>query len=655
MDSLRVLIVEDLPEDALLMVAMLRRRWAQVFSRRVETPEAFQEALRTEAWDVVLADYSLPRFSAGEALRLLHASAVDLPFLVVTGTVGESIAVEMMKAGAHDYLLKDHLTRLAAAVERECREAGDRRGRRLAEERLHVIERRQQLILGSLPIAFYSFQAREGGWTPWFSESIERVCGFPARRFAEEPEFWASRIHPEDRDAGRKTIVRTLSGRPMVVEYRWRCVDDSYHWFLDHGVLTTDVAGEPDEVVGHILDVSDRKQLELQLIQTQRMEAIGRLAGGLSHDFNNYLGIILGFSDLSLGQMKEDDPQWESLREIQKAAQRAAEFVQQLLVMSRRTVVEPVVLDLNELLHGMERVIHTLLGPRIVVELVPSGAPAVVKGDRGQLEQVVINLVLNARDAMAEGGRLTLETSAVQLGAAESAAHPGLPPGRYVQLVVRDTGSGIPQALLPRVFDPFFSTKGPREGTGLGLASVHATVAQSAGVIWVDSTEGKGTAFTILLPEAGERPRPLSPAPRPLPAAPGPRASTVLLAEDEPALRSLLADYLRGQGYTVFDAGNPRHAIELSQSRTDPIELLITDVVMPEMNGQELARRILASRPGIRVLYISGYTHDVVLRDGAEGAPVHFLQKPFQLGAFEAKIREVMEAPHPGDPGTERS
>ncbi len=388
-------------------------------------------------------------------------------------------------------------------------------------------------------------------------------------------------------------------------------------------------------------DVTERRRLEEQLRQAQKMEAIGLLAGGVAHDFNNLLSVILSYCDMLALDLDPADPKSGDVEEIRKAGARAADLTRQLLAFSRQQVLQPKTLEVNAVVEGMAKMIRRLVGEdiQLSLRLAPRG---MVKCDPGQLEQVIMNLVVNARDAMPDGGKLAIEVDDVTLDAAYVKAHPGSAAGRHVLLAVRDSGVGMDAATQSRIFEPFFTTKGVGKGTGLGLSTVYGIVQQSGGSIAIDSRPGKGSVFEVYLPWSDEPADVATPAPV---MAPHPNTETVLLVEDEGQVRGLLVAILERAGYRVLVSAGADEAIEVSRKVPGAIDLLLTDLVMPGLNGRELAKRLAAKRPATKVIFMSGYTGEAIGRHGVFEAGVAFVQKPITPAALLARVRDVLDAP----------
>jgi two-component system cell cycle sensor histidine kinase/response regulator CckA len=413
---------------------------------------------------------------------------------------------------------------------------------------------------------------------------------------------------------------------------------------VDVSLWTAPVTDANDAIVGSLglfVNMTERKSLEAQLRQAQKMEAVGRLAAGVAHDFNNLLTVILGYSELFLTELPADDPGREAMEQIHRAGERAASLTRQLLAFGRKQILAPVVLDFNSLVTEIEKMLARLIGAD--VELITTLQPGLghVKVDPGQVEQIIINLAVNARDAMPTGGRLTIQTTNTVLSTAQVRQHGELAPGPYALLTVSDTGSGMDEATKARIFEPFFTTKETGKGTGLGLATVFGIVKQSGGFIEVDSTLGSGSSFRIYLPQIHEAAQLKEIE---LGLVKMPRGSeTILLVEDEVRLRELAQLVLEAGGYKVLSVGNGAEAMQVCHEYAEVIHLLFTDVVMPKMSGRQLAEVLVPSRPSLKVLYMSGYTDDTMMRHGIQDAATNFLPKPFTPLALARKVREVLD------------
>ena len=428
------------------------------------------------------------------------------------------------------------------------------------------------------------------------------------------------------------------------LEYRFRARNGRYMQIWDKGRVVRDESGRPQRLIGAIVDISERKRLEDELRQAQKMEAIGRLAGGVAHDFNNLLTVIHGYSEMLMRDIGKPERAAQHIDEIKKGADRAAALTRQLLAFSRRQVLAPEVMDLHAVVTNMAAMLHRLLGEDIELKIAGSPQPRLVRADRGQMEQVIMNLAVNARDAMPKGGALTLETSVVNLDEDYAAGIVTVVPGSYAMLTVRDTGLGMAEEVRAHIFEPFFTTKEAGRGTGLGLATVYGIVKQSGGYIWVSSKPGQGTTFTIHLPEvAEEHAKPGNTAARETPAAIAGR-ETILLVEDEAPVRRLVFQILCEAGYAVRQAGHGREALEIASNSAEPIRLLITDVVMPHMNGRELADELARRFPQMKVLFISGYPGNAVEERGILEPGSHFLQKPFSSETLLRRVQEILHA-----------
>ena len=501
----------------------------------------------------------------------------------------------------------------------------------------HTSETLSALIQAS-PLAIFALDGA-GKVTSW-NPAAERLFGWRASEVLGHALATVPTEHAAEFEAQR---IAVLNGRSFVdLEIIQKRRDGTpLTLSLALAPLYEGMSASPG-VIGLAADLTERKKLESQLRQSQKMEAVGQLAGGVAHDFNNLLTAIMGYTSLLLKAIPQDDPKHQDLLEIDRAAARATELTQQLLAFSRRQMLQPTLVDFNAILADTMRMLGRLLGEHIELAILPQAELGVVRADRGQVEQVIINLAVNARDAMEGGGKLTLETRNVELDDAYARQHPGATSGQFVMLAVTDTGVGMNAATQARIFEPFFTTKERGKGTGLGLSTVYGIVKQSGGTIYVYSEPGRGTTFKIYLPRV---------------AAPGPVESqatakpttvrgteTILVVEDEAGVRSLTCRVLGTFGYTVLEAENGGEALLIAEQHPEPIHLVLTDVVLPRMSGRKLAERLLRTRLDLRVLYMSGYADGAIISHGDLDPGTAFIQKPFTPDALAQKVREVLDA-----------
>jgi two-component system cell cycle sensor histidine kinase/response regulator CckA len=480
----------------------------------------------------------------------------------------------------------------------------------------------------------------DGQWL-YVSPQVETIFGFSAEEWLTDSQKWIRHVHPEDHAIVLAAEETSNRGERFQAEYRVTRKDGRVIWVSDTAVVVTG-SDSRRLMEGIIVDITERKLLEGQLQQARRMEAVGRLAGGIAHDFNNLLTIIKGYTELALARAKVQPELRTDIERIEDASERAAGLVRQLLAFSRRQVLQPKVLDLNSIVVGLDKLLRRLMDEDIEMVTLAGKSVGTIKADPGQIEQVIMNLVVNARDAMPDGGRLTIETANVDLDASYAKDHATVRPGRYVMLVVSDTGIGMSADTVAHIFEPFYTTKESGRGTGLGLSTVYGIVKQSGGYIWVYSEPGKGSAFKVYLPRVDE---PAEALPRgKAPAANRQGTETVLLVEDDPQVRELTRTVLAAQGYFIIEAASPEDAERIVENDRAEIHLLLTDVIMPGISGRELARRLTARLPRMRVLYMSGYTYNIIAHGGTLEQGVAFLQKPFTPSTLVEKVREVLDA-----------
>jgi PAS domain S-box-containing protein len=649
--------------------------------------------------ELVLSDITMPGISGYELCRRIKTDLKrpDLPVVLLSSLSDPLDIVHGLEAGADNYIAKPYepeqlLQRIRHVLENQRRRRGTKsqlglnvtvlgstftitsekeqildlliatfedavqqnKQLRRREEELEAaraelaryagtLEQRLQSVLASVPDVVFSVSP-DLTQLYYISPACTRVLGFTPEQYSADPPRWRAAIHPEDRPRVTSLFDSAASaGRQASAVYRFRHVDGSLRWIEETVVPMRDGRGRVTRIDGIARDVTEQRKLEGQFRQAQKMEAVGRLAGGVAHDFNNLLTVISSYSDLLLEDLAGHDPRRADVAEIGKAASSAAALTRQLLAFSRQQVLEPVVLDLNAVVTSAEKLIKRLLGEDIAVVTALAPSLGTVKADPGQIEQIIVNLAVNARDAMPDGGKLTLETANVVMDQAYLRDHPAATPGPYVMMAVSDTGIGMDEQTQRQIFEPFFTTKEMGKGTGLGLATVYGIVKQSGGFIWVYSELHHGTSFKIYLPRAEEGAVAVTPSDQ---AKQAPRGTeTVLLVEDAPAVRAVTRQVLDRLGYTVLEAPDGKSAVHVATKHQGTIHLLVTDVVMPELGGRQLVERLIALRPDLKVLYVSGYTDDAVVRHGVLEAGIAYLQKPFTPDILARKVREVLEAP----------
>lgn len=663
----RILYVEHDAADIDLTLKHFAKAAAQFNLEVARSSRRALSVLSESKFDLVLADMRMPDMSGLDLLREAKCGRPLVPFIIITGKGDEAAAVAALKLGAYDYIVKrhDYLTQLPYVIENAIarselaesnqrmraelaqRERAEAENARLLDEVRTQRQRMAEIIASVKGVVWESRGCPDasGQRMVFVSSHIERMLGYSVERWLSTPGFWLSIVHPEDRDdAVREACEFFNSGKGGMSRFRAMAADGRAVWLEVRSTVIFDEKGKPRGMRGVTVDITAAKeaewaraQLEDQLRQAHKMESIGRLAGGVAHDFNNLLTTINGYAELALGKLEPEDPLRGYLNEIRKAGDRAAELTHQLLAFSRRQTLQMRDLSLNSLIQEDMNMLKRLLGED--VELVTGLDPELgyMKGDAGQIHQVILNIAVNARDAMPQGGKLTLETRNVTVDEENSETHSSVQPGPYVMLSISDTGIGMDAATKNRIFEPFFTTKEQGKGTGLGLSMVYGIVRQSGGTIWVYSEPDHGTVFKIYLPRTEE---PASEAEKERAEPESLRGSeTVLVVEDEDMLRHLACQVLSSYGYRVIEAANGREALLASERHQGPIHLMITDVVMPQMSGWELAGKLQQLRPAMRSLYMSGYTEDSIVRRGSPEPGPFFLQKPFTPKELAQKVR----------------
>jgi two-component system cell cycle sensor histidine kinase/response regulator CckA len=633
--KIKVLHLEDAPLDSELLDVSLRQAGIDWDIVRVDSRNDFVAALDRGGFDVIVSDFRLPGYDGLQALQEARTRRPDVPFVFFTGNLGEARAIEALKSGATDYVLKDGaVERLAPAIQRAVREAAERRARAQAEEALKQSEEGFRRLFNCNPHPTWVFDVETLRFLEVNDAAIEHY-GY------SRDEFLGMRIT----DIRPSQEVHLVKEAVAVHKDGLRHFGAWVHRTKDGRLITVDVAAHDLDLRGHrgrlvvAHDITERKELEAQLQQSQKMDAIGRLAGGVAHDFNNLLGVIIGYGERLLRRLPS--PERREISEVLKAAEHAASLTRQLLTFSRRQVLKPRVLDLNAVVGELDGMLRRIIGEDVGLVTVLQDGLGHVMADPGQIQQVVMNLTVNARDAMPKGGRLTIETSNAELDESYGSVHLAVRPGRYVMLAVTDTGTGMDAATQARIFEPFFTTKEAGKGTGLGLSTVFGIVKQSEGNIWVYSEPLRGTTFKVYLPRVDEVVEEQSP--RKAEAAAG-GSETILLVEDADSLRELGREILEEHGYKVIEASSGTTALEGLERHTGALDLILTDLVMSGMSGRELADQITRMRPGTKVLFMSGYTDDALGHHGVLGPGTAFVEKPFTIDGLLRKVREVLDS-----------
>ncbi len=638
-----ILLIEDNPDHRMLECRALEALGDGTRIVAVDTALEGLAALEHEEFELVIADYRMPGMDGLKLLHILNERHVDVPVVIVTGLGDERVAARALGEGAYDYVIKEsgYLTLLPSIAERAL--TAFRTQHQLNEARKELAdseERYRELVHGVDAIVW---EAEPIAWEFTFvSQRAEAILGYPVDMWLNNPGFYLNLVHPDDREEVVSYYrSATAERRDQVFEFRAIGSDGQIVWLRN----LVRVIGNDEKITrfqGLMVDITERLRMEQDLLNAQKLESVGLLAGGIAHDFNNVLTVIHGYSQLVLEDLGDANPSRADIEKIQQAAEQAASLTQQLLAFSRRQMLQPKILDLNAVIGGLEPMLRRIIGEDIDIHLQLKPDLSRTKADPGQIEQVVMNLAVNARDAMPSGGKLIIETATVNLDEACTRRHIGVTPGNYVMLAVSDTGCGMSSNVQAHIFEPFFTTKEPGKGTGLGLSTVYGIVKQSGGDIWVYSEPGKGTTFKIYLPSIEAAVDQKSSGRTQSSALTG--TETLLLVEDDQGLRELAYRILHRCGYTVLSAGNAEDAVRLCSHQGGSINLLVTDIVMPGANGPELSRRLTALHPDIKTLYMSGYTSGGIPHDAASNRGTAFLQKPFTEDMLTRSVREILDS-----------
>jgi two-component system cell cycle sensor histidine kinase/response regulator CckA len=512
--------------------------------------------------------------------------------------------------------------------------------RKRSAEALRRSEASFRSVVEDAPYGIY--RSSLSGELALVNSALEKMLGYPSKEELLQTNL-ANGVYRYPVEHQKLSQILLSDENFKDIEVEWKRKDGTPITVRCSGCSIKDENGEVAYIEVFAEDVTERRGLERQLRMAQKMEAVGRLSGGIAHDFNNLLGVIIGYSQVLKRTLGPQNPSFEHAEEIERASQRAVSLTRQLLAFSRQQVLEPVVLNLNTLVSDMEKMLPRLIGEDIALKLELDTSLSQVKADPGQIEQVILNLAVNARDAMPDGGKLLIQTANVNLDVAYTRGHPGSRPGSYVMLRVTDTGTGIDPEIQSQIFEPFFTTKDRDKGTGLGLATVYGVVKQSGGYIAVDSEKGKGASFSVYLPRLEQPVADSIPSPAAAPVNTR-GTETILLVEDADPLRKLAEMFLKESGYHILSAPDGQQALQTARQHPGPIDLLLTDVVMPGMNGRVLGERLASSQPKMKVLYMSGYTDSFIAGHGVLERGTHLLHKPFTQETLTRKVREVLDA-----------
>jgi two-component system cell cycle sensor histidine kinase/response regulator CckA len=640
--QLRLLIVEHTAADVELALIALKESGLRADHTLVQTLDEFRNALAGGNYDAVLSDYRLPGWSGLDALHALRESGKDIPFLLVTGTLGEEAAVECMKKGVNDYILKGHISRLPLAVRRAVAEKALRDENAQAQSDLRLSEARNRALFENSVYAI--FRTTFDGVLLDGNPALLGMLGRSSAEELNELNLMRDVIRFPEQCAALMSECRQR-GQVRGAEMEWRRKDGGIV-AVRLNVRRLNIPNHPDCLECIAEDVTEFRAMERQLRQAQKFEAIGQLAGGIAHDFNNVVGAILGWAELGIEQNRGRAQVTDRFTKIREQAERAATLTRELLAFARRQVLQPSAVNLNTVTSGLISFLDKVIPKDIELKVI-TGAVDAVKADPTQIEQVLMNLCLNARDAMPKGGRLLIETEMVDLDESYCRFYPQVAPGRYTVLSVSDTGQGMDAETRERIFEPFFTTKERGKGTGMGLATVYGIVKQHGGFIHVYSEPGQGSLFRVYLRAFAGTPSEGQLAKAPASSLGDPRGTeTILIAEDHESIREMARQTLMNLGYRVLSAGDGVEALRLCENEVPAMAIL--DVIMPKMGGPATGAKLMALFDGIPILYTSGYSQDSESMAPA-GADARYLQKPYSPTGLGRLVREILDQVKPQD------
>ncbi len=646
---MRFLVIDDNRADRELVIRRVRKEFPTAEFVEIGKPSELDDAMVRGGFDIVLTDYQLNWTDGLQVFNSIKTRYPEIPVVMVTGTGSEEIAVEGLRAGLSNYILKKHLDRLPHAVHEVLERARLQRQYDEAQRQLQVSEENyRELFEQGLTGVFV---CDPDGTVENCNPAFARIFGFSSLEEALQTNLRV--LYPREQDFASLAETLTREKRFAYQEIEMSRLDKVPVYIIGNIVGTFDDKGVLTKFRGYFFDNTEHRRLIDQLQQAQKLESIGLLVSGIAHDFNNMLGGILGYTSRGLAKASEDHPLYDTLIHIQDCANRAAKMTQQLLAFSRRQVLEPVDVNLNAVVEHLLSFIGKILADHVSIEFLPDQHLQAIHVDHTQIEQVIMNLCINARDAMSDGGTLTIETRNTTPDLAFRRKHPDMRADAYVLLCVHDTGTGMSEETLSKIFEPFFTTKELGKGTGLGLSMVHGIIGQHNGVIDVESTIGKGTSFKIYFPaahntasEASELPELKSTTSQLVKEHErhdsGENASTILVVEDDPDLRFLMAEVLEDYGYKVISAADGVEGLQTFESHRGIIALIVSDLMTPRMKGKELYDKVHALQHDIRFLFVSGYQANQISQNFVLDKGIEFLPKPFDLDELASKVQTIL-------------